>query len=162
MAPIAFGFMILIGAAAVLGVVVGAIGGAVVWRVRLNLVLGGLLTAGVFLLVLVADHPGDFLWLRAKLTWGIPPLSLAFLIASISARWLEARTALRPTWITLAACGISLGLGCLYLLLFRIDLEAPLRVALVADVGLIVVLIWNAHGRRRWRSPATRPPETRP
>jgi hypothetical protein len=53
MAPIAFGFMILIGAAAVLGVVVGAIGGAVVW--------------------------------------GIPPLSLAFLIASISARWLEAR-----------------------------------------------------------------------
>src|SRR5438552_12847513 len=134
MAPIAFGFMILIGAAALMGVMVGAIGGAVIWRMRMNLVLGGLLTAGVYLLVLVADHLGDFLWLRAKLTWGIPPLSLAFLIASVSARWLKARTRLHPTWTTLAACGVGLGLGFLYLLLFRIDLEAPLAVALVADV----------------------------
>jgi hypothetical protein len=144
MAPVAFGFMILIGAAAVLGVVVGAIGGAVVWRARINLVLGGLLTAGAYLLVLVVDYPGDFTFLRAKLTWGAPPLSLAFLIASISARWLEARTALRPTWITLAACGVSLGLGFLYLSLFRFDRETRLVGALVADVGLMLVLIWTA------------------
>src|SRR5437016_5819091 len=145
MAPIAFGFMILIGAAAHMGVVVGAIGGAVVWRMRMNLVLGGLLTAGVYLLVLVADHPGDFLWLRAKLTWGIPPLSLAFLRASVSARWLKARARLDTIWTSLAACGVGLGLGFLFLLLFRTDLEAPLAVALVADVGLVVVLIWSAH-----------------
>ena len=41
MEPIAVGFLILIGTAALIGVVVGVIGGAVVWRARSNLVLGG-------------------------------------------------------------------------------------------------------------------------
>ena len=42
---IAVGFLVLIGAAAVLGVLVGAIGGAVAWRLRMNLAVGVALTA---------------------------------------------------------------------------------------------------------------------
>jgi len=40
MEPIAVGFMVLVGTAALLGAVVGAIGGAVTWRVGANLALG--------------------------------------------------------------------------------------------------------------------------
>jgi hypothetical protein len=61
MEPIAVGFMVLVGTAALLGVVVGAIGGAVAWRVGVSLPLGGLLTAGAFLAVLVAEQRGSLL-----------------------------------------------------------------------------------------------------
>jgi hypothetical protein len=37
MEPIAVGFMVMVGTAALLGVVVGAIGGAVAWRVGVSL-----------------------------------------------------------------------------------------------------------------------------
>jgi hypothetical protein len=141
MEPIAVGFMILIGAAAFMGVIVGAVGGAVVWRVRSNLALGGLLTACAYVLVLVARHHGDLLWLRAELAWGGPSMALTFLIGSLSARWVAAHTALRPAWTTLAAFGVALSLGVLYLLLFRVNLELPRLAALWADVVLILLLM---------------------
>src|SRR6476620_5961638 len=97
MEPIAVGFMILVGTAALLGAVVGAIGGAVTWRVGANLALGALLTAGALLLVLVADGSGSLAWLRPKLTWGAPSMAFTFLVASVSARWLQARTTLGRT-----------------------------------------------------------------
>ena len=96
MEPFAVGFMILVAGAAFLGVVVGAIGGAVVWRLRGGLVLGIALTACAYLLALILEHHEDFIFLRAKLAWGIPSMSVSFLIGSVSARWLEARTRLRP------------------------------------------------------------------
>jgi hypothetical protein len=65
MEPIAVGFMILVRGAAFIGVVVGAIGGAVVWRLRYSLVVGGILTACAYLLVLIVEHHQDFIWLRA-------------------------------------------------------------------------------------------------
>jgi len=89
----AVGFMVLVGTAAAMGVLVGTIGGAVVWRLRGNLALGGVLTGCAYLLVLIVDHHEDFLWLRAKLTWGVPSMTLAFLICAVSARWLEAHQA---------------------------------------------------------------------
>jgi hypothetical protein len=58
MEPIAVGFMVLVGTAALLGVVVGAIGGAVAWRVRICLPLGGLPTGGALFVVLVAEQNG--------------------------------------------------------------------------------------------------------
>ena len=143
MEPIAVGFTILVGTAALIGVVVGAIGGAVVWRLKSNVVSGGVLTACAYLLVLVAEHHEDFQWLRAKLTWGVPSMTLAFLICSISAPWLEARTGLRPTRAALAAFGFSLGVGLLYLLTFRVSLRAPLVSALAADLCLILLLMHN-------------------
>jgi hypothetical protein len=141
MEPFAVGFMVLIAGASVIGVVVGAIGGAVLWRLRIGVVPGAVLTAGAYLLVLVLEHHEDFIFLRAKLTWGAPSMSLAFLICSVSARWLEARTKLRPTWIALAALGFSLAMGFLYLLLFRLSMRAPLVAALAGDICLILLLM---------------------
>jgi len=126
---------------------VGAIAAAVVWRFRSNLALGGLVTACLLPLVLVAEAYGSVYWLRAKLTWGAPSMALTFLIGSISARWLEAHTALRPLWIAPAAFGLALSVGLLYLLWFKYLLLSshgpwgPLLPALAADIFLLVVLL---------------------
>jgi len=48
--------MVLVGTAALLGVVVGAIGGAVAWRVGISLPLGGLVTDSALFVVLVAEE----------------------------------------------------------------------------------------------------------
>jgi len=147
MEPIAAGFMILVAAAAVTGVLVGAVGGAVAWRLRMNIVLGGVLTAVAYLLVLVLEHHEDFIFLRAKLIWGIPSMSVAFLICSVSAPWLAAHTSLRPTWVALAALGFSLGMGSLYLLLFGLGFRAPLVAASVMDPCLVLLLLRNTRER---------------
>jgi hypothetical protein len=144
--PIAVGFMVLVGAAAFMGVVVGAIGGAVVWRLGSGLVLGVILTACTYVLVLIADYHEDFVFLRAKLIWGVPSMTVAFLLSSVLASWLEVRTTLRRNGVALAAFGLGLGLGFLYLLLFRIGMGAPLVAAPIVDIGLILLLIRN---RRR-------------
>ena len=147
MAPVGYGFLILIFTAALVGVVVGAIAGAVVWRLRCHLVLGGLVTACLLPLALVVEAYGNVYWLRAKLIWGAPSAALTFLICSIAARWLEARTALRPLWITLAAGGLALGAGLLYLAWFKRQLLSshgawgPLGPTLVADIVLLVVVL---------------------
>jgi hypothetical protein len=141
MEPIAAGFMVSIAAAAVLGIVVGAIGGAVVRRLRMNFVLGVFLTACAYLLALIEENDGRVLWLKAELVWGTPSMMLAFLISLIAARWLEARTKLRPIWTTLAAFGVALTLGFLYLLTFRLSLTAPPVIGLVADAGLLLLLV---------------------
>lgn len=91
--------------------------------------------------MLVAERPGDFRWLARELIWGAPSMALAYLICALSARWLEARTALRRNWAMLAAFGFTLCMGILYLLLFRLSLWAPLLAALAADALLIVLLV---------------------
>jgi ABC-type Mn2+/Zn2+ transport system permease subunit len=103
--------------------------------------LGGLLTACAYLLVLVAERHGDLRGVTRQLIWGAPSMALAFLVCAVSARWLEARTALRRNWAILAAFGFTLAMGVLYLLLFRLSLWAPLPAALAADVCLIVLLM---------------------
>jgi hypothetical protein len=155
MAPIGYGFLILIVTAALVGVVVGAIAGAVVWRLRCNLVLGGLVTACVLPLALIAEAYGSVSWLRAKVTWGAPTAALTFLLCAIAARGLEARTALRPLWIALAASGLALGAGLLYLAWFKHLLLSshgawsPLRSALAADLVLLVVLLLTRRSVRQ-------------
>ena len=147
MAPVGYGFLVLIFTAILVGAVVGAIAGAVVWRLRCNLVLGGLVTACLLPLALVAEAYGNISWLRVKVTWGAPSMALTFLICSISARWLEAHTALRPLWIAGAACGLALSAGFLYLSWFKYLLLSshgpwgPLLPALAADIFLLFVLL---------------------
>jgi len=143
MEPIAVGFMILIGTAALLGVIVGALGGIVFWRFRINLLRGSLLTALAYVLLLVVESEGRTSWMKAKLVWGAPALMLAFLLASLLAPWLASRMALRPTWTSLISLGLTWALGFVYLLLFRLSLAAPPWVALGADVFLLVLLIRN-------------------
>jgi len=66
---------------------------------------------------------------------------MTFLICSVSARWLQARTTLRPTWTALVALGFSLSVGLLYLFLFGISPRQPLMAALGSGVCLILLLI---------------------
>ena len=141
------GFQVMIAAAAVLGTFVGALGGALVWRLRWNVFLGAVLAAGAFILVLVSESPSNFTWLRTKISWGLPPMLLSFLVASLSGRWLGAR--MHPTWTTLTAFGISLVTGFLCLLLFRISPHAPIPTALGAS-ACAVILLWRS------RKPLTR------
>src|SRR5262245_65795910 len=119
MAPVGYGFLYLLFTAALVGVVVGAVAGTVVWRLRCNLALGALVTACLLPLVLIAEAYGNVYWLRVKLLWGAPSAALTFLVCSISARGLESRTALRPMWIAIAACSLALGAGFLYLEWFK-------------------------------------------
>jgi hypothetical protein len=107
----------------------------------MNLVLGGLLTACALALVFVAEYPEDRTWLRAKLIWGAPSMTVAFLACTVAARWLEARTTLRSVWTALAAFGVASSLGVLYLLLFRYGPNAPLVAAPGAVLCLILLLM---------------------
>ena len=149
MEPVAAGFLILIGAAGVLGVLTGAIGGALAWRLRLHLLLGALLTALAFVLFLFIDHGGRLAWIRAELAFGLPPMVFAFLTASIASRWLALRSSLRPTWTAVAAFGIAMVTGALCLLLFRIGPAALLTGAISADVLLLLVLLLMTRRLRR-------------
>ena len=109
--------------------------------------MGGLVTACLFPLVLIAEAYGNVYWLRAKIIWGAPSAALTFLVCSISARWLEARTALRPMWISLTAGSLALGVGLLYLAWFKYLLlsshgsRGPLLPTLTTDIVLLVVLL---------------------
>lgn len=139
MAPFAAGFQVLIAASAVLGTMVGAIGGAVIWRLRWNVFLGALLTGAAFLLIVVAESPKNFTWLPTRLTWGIPPMMLSYLVASLAGRWLADR--FRPAWTTLAAFGIAITVGFLCLLSFRWTPQAPLSVSVGGSACSIVLLL---------------------
>jgi hypothetical protein len=141
MAPVAAAAMVMIAAAAVLAYLAGAIGGAVVWLLRWNLLLGGLATFCGYVVWSIAEHDWDTGWLRGDLIWGAPMMSLAFLVSSASARWLAARVRLRPIWVALAAFVFTLCFGIVYMLMFRLDLLMPLYVALALDVCLVVMLI---------------------
>ena len=143
----AVGFMVIVITAALTGVVAGALGGALAWRLRGDLLRGSLLTVCLWVLFLVLERAGDILWLRAKLSWGLPSLAVTFLVSSATARGLESRTALRPVWITLAAFGAGLGLGYAYLLSFRLGLRVPLLTALGAS-AVLLLLLW-CMGRSR-------------
>lgn len=141
MEPIAFGFMRTIAGAAVLAVLVGALGGAIVWRTRLHLALGTLLTVCAYVLLLIADHHGRLFWLHAELTWGAPILALTFLVGSLAARWIGANSRWRRTWVALVSFSVALLVGLSYMFLFRIDMQAPLRWAWVIDAGLVLLLL---------------------
>src|SRR5262245_4558014 len=139
MEPVAAGFMVLVGTAALIGAVVGAIGGAVTWRLGANLALGGLLTAVGLLLALLAEGDGSLTWLRPRLTWGVPSMAFTFLLATASARWLQARTTLGRNATAAAAFAVALSLGLVSLRLFGLSLRAPMLAALGAGVCLIIL-----------------------
>jgi uncharacterized PurR-regulated membrane protein YhhQ (DUF165 family) len=139
--PIAAGFMRTIAGAAVLAVLVGALGGACVWWARIHIALGALLTACAYVLLLIADHHGRFFWLNAELTWGAPILALTFLVVSLAARWLGAHARWRPTLVVLVSFGVTLVVGLSYQFLFRLDMQAPLRWAWMIDAVLVLLLL---------------------
>src|SRR6185295_14545026 len=148
MEPIAYGFMITVAAASVMGVAVGALGGAGAWRARIHIAYGALLTGCAYVLLLIADHHGRLFWLPAELTWGAPLLAMVYLVSSLAAREVAARTRMGRTWTALVSFCVALVAGLSYMLLFRIDMRAPIRWAWAIDAGLVVPLVWRWVRRR--------------
>ena len=122
----------------VFSVIVGAIGGAIVWNARAGLAVGGLATAALYFVAAAALGASNF---RVLLMVGLPPLFLSFLTVSMAARALALHTRLGVVWVTLAALGSAFAAGATYLWLFRISLWATSVIALLADAVLIVLLM---------------------
>ena len=141
MEVIANGFMIMATITAMAAVIMGAIGGSIVWRVKSGLALGSLSTMGLYLLPAVAFL--GFPWVAVVVFFGIPPLMLTFLTSFLAGHHLDARANLPPIWATLAALGSALTAGALYLLLFRFSMQASIWVTLGAVVCLILIAFKN-------------------
>ena len=146
MEPIAYGFLSMVAGTAVMGVLIGAVCAAIVWRVRGNIVYGALITSGVFLLLMIIDDRGRFTWFGAEVYWGAPALAVGYLLCSASARWLEALTRLGRTWTALAALVFTLAVGFFYLRLFNVDPKLLVPVGWWAGLVLVVLVILS-----RWR-----------
>jgi len=141
MAPIAAGYMFLLAATAGWGIIIGAISGAIIWRLRINVILGSVITVITFVLFLLAEHRSDTTWLPSTLLLGMPSLLFAFLLASLSAQWSGTHFHFRPLWTALASFGFTLVVGFLFLMLFRIGPMVLLRAELIADVFLALLLL---------------------
>jgi hypothetical protein len=145
MEVVATGFVNLVVTTALVALIMGAIGGVLVWRIRSGLALGGLAAVGVYLgaYLLVAAVFLGFPSLALAVLYGIPSLALTFLISFLTVRHLEARANLHPIWATLSAFASALIAGFLWILLFRFSYWAPVWVALGTDVYLILFAIRN-------------------
>src|SRR5262245_35379541 len=136
MEPVGYGFLILVGSAAIFGLLIGAIGGAVGWRFKVNVFLCIAVTACAFLILLIRDQR-SFHAVGAQMVWGLPALTMSFLVSSIAARMLAAFTRIRQGLVALAAFGLALGTGLLYLSTFGTELgQLPLTTSVV-DLMLI-------------------------
>jgi hypothetical protein len=147
MAPVAAAVFATAAAAAFLGVVAGAIAGIVVWRLRWGLLAGALAVVGIYVLLAIVLL-GSF-WLRFSLFFGMPPLLQASLLSWTIALQLETRTKLRPLWTALLALGCSMAIGMLCLLTGRLNLYAPIWLALGIVACIMVLAVWQ-------RKPASR------
>src|SRR3954447_25395146 len=134
MAPVGTAGYVMVAALAVQAVLFGAFGGAIAWAIRAGLLWGGLLTAASFL---AAAVPLGFYRLEPAVLYGMPLMTLTFLTAWLSARSLETRAAWRRVWAALAGLAAAVVVGFLWLLPSRLDLWAPVWLALGADVGLV-------------------------
>jgi hypothetical protein len=140
MAAVASGIMAMIGAVAVLAVIVGAVTGSLFWKAKRGLALGGLSVVGVYLLAVLAFL--KISWLGAVL-FGATPLILTFLVSYLAARLLKVRANLRPIWATLAALSAALIVGFFYLLLLKFNLWASVWIAVGLDAFLMLLAIRN-------------------
>ena len=140
--PVAAAGYVIIAAHAVLGVLLGALAGAIVSALGRGLIWAGVAAAAIYL--------GEALLhstrLAAAALIGLPPLVLTLRTCWIVARWLQARPKWRRLWAVPAAFAAALILGFLWMLLFRHSVQLPITVAMVADVGL---LGWMAYSRNR-------------
>ena len=137
MGPVGAAGLVMIAAAAVLAVILGAFAGAIAWAVQRGLLWAGLLAAAGYLateVLLGSASPVP------ALVIGMPPLILALLTSWLTARYLEARARFRRIWATLVALGCALLLGFLWGFSFRLGVWVAVALALAADACLIVLL----------------------
>lgn len=148
MEPLAIAGYLLLSTAAIEGILVGTLGGAIAWRIRagllwvLPLVAGGYLAGAA---VLASYSPA------AAAVFGLPPLVLTFLITWLTADYLRANAGLRPVWASLAAICCALIAGAAWGFLFRIDVWVPVACAMAADVCLILFVVFLTRRRKLLR-----------
>lgn len=108
MEPLAVAGMAMLGAALATAVAIGIVGGVIAGSLRGNLGLWALLVAGAYV--------ASSLLLGLRKLWlvGLFPLTLVFLVASLTTRQLRTRTGIRPWLATLAGLLSGLGVGFLY------------------------------------------------
>lgn len=151
MEPVGYGILFAIAASAGNSVLLGAVIGAAVWRLRWGLPLGGL-GAGVYLVVAARSIHFAFLAFAAIFA---PPLVMSLLASYLTGRYLGGHRHVRFAWATLAALGVGLVFAALYLLLLRArfpdDLWTPAWAALGVDVCLALLAIQWIRGQRRGR-----------
>jgi hypothetical protein len=135
----------MVAALAVQAVAFGAFGGALAWAIRARLLWAGPLAAGAFLAATVLLGPYR---LEPAAVYGIPLVSLTFLLSWLIARFLETGAKWRRIWATLAALGGGLLVGYLWLFQARLGLWTPVSTALVADAGLLAYVGYSALKKR--------------
>lgn len=128
----------------IVAVLVGAVGGAIYGRYKGDLFVGAILVAAAYVLL--------FLLLESVSAWkitlfGMFPLMLSFLVASLTGRFLETRFGLRPLLATPAAFVFALLVGLFYLLTHRfgwLSLDPGTAwVALVMLSCLMLLSFWK-------------------
>ena len=143
MEPLAVAGVLLIVSAAIYGLAVGAVGGAVAWALRIGPFLGGLAVAAAYL---VAAALLAAFSLKTTAVFGVAPLLLTFFMAWLTADALAARAGWNRLWCALTGAGVASLLGFAWGLLFRLGMRAPLVVAAALDAVLVMLLI--VRGRR--------------
>jgi hypothetical protein len=145
MAPVAAAAYVMVAALAVQAVAFGALGGALAWAIGARLLWAGPLAAGAFLAatVLLGSYR-----LEPAALYGIPLLTLTFLVSWLIARFLETGGKWRRIWATPAALGGGFLVGFLWLLQSRLGLWTPVSTALVADACLIAYVGYSALKKR--------------
>jgi len=141
MEAVANGVVILVTIVAMIAIIVGALGGTIVWRIKRGRALGIFSVMGAYFLV-AAIFLG-FSWLTAGMAviLGLPSLILTFLISFLTAHYLETRANQHPIWFTLVTLGSALIAGFLFLLLLRFSFQSFIWITLGADAYLILLAI---------------------
>lgn len=134
MEPIIAGFMIMMGTAIMLALIVGGIGGVINGKYRVNLLVGILAIVGLYICL------SYFLGFFPVVTVGLLPLSLTFLSSSITVQYLEKKYSLSPAWSIPAGLGVSIAIGVVFVLLGRAWLY-PFEYYLWVTAGIILSVI---------------------
>jgi len=144
MAPFAYGVLVMLGTVLVLGVLVGAIGGAILGGLKVDLSRGAGLVIVAYLAMCALSGVRLMEWA------GMLPLVTVFLLGSMTARFFRARVGLHPVLAGFAAFGIALAAGVSYLMLVRISWTfVPRNGYGVALAMLVVILITSIQRRMR-------------
>lgn len=141
MEVIANGFIALATATATASIMMGAVSGTIVWKVKKGLVSGGLSTIGLYLIAAIAFL--GFPWVAVIMPFGVPLLIMTFLISFLIGNHLETCGKLSPILATLTALCSALAVGALHLMLFIFSMQASIWVSLGAATYLIIFAIRN-------------------
>ena len=138
MEPLGVAGYVMIAAAAVLAMLLGALAGAIAWLARCNLLWPGLLAAAGYLALTVfldSAAPGP------SAVIGLPPLMMTMLISWLVAGTLERRAGLGRVWAALSGLGIALLLGFSWGFSLRLGLWPAISLAFITDACLILVIL---------------------